>query len=595
VINLGRHQVFQLLLVFLMLLQVSAGLASKQTDDSEKDRSWLEETLNRFFANQDPDENDMEGAGLELVSPYVQFAGKTIEVVIVRQVKSFEDGWDQDSLDAERFVHDFSRRFQDYTQEKIIRQYLLFKAGDTLVPFDLADTERLLRDLSYINDVRIHVVALDGEDDRVGVVVETNDRWPLGISATVITKDKWRAKIYSNNVAGLGISFSNEIIRNKESARDWGYRGILAKNNISGTFWDAAVDFEDSYRKQRLWLGLNRSLSHPKVNYIGGAQWQDIKEFENDEANRAFYQTDIWGGKVIKLYDRETVAGGDRPVFVPSVRILDKLHYERPVVYPDSNRSYQNYTQYMAALNWQKLKSYKTNYLYGEGEVEDIPTGASLKMTVALEDREFETRPGLFFDSAILSMRNRGDVAYLGFALGGFFDEKRVSDGVLDIKSAYYSPLLGAGKLRHRLYGGLFYTLGFGRHSGDRIYLDDKSGIYDLDKGEVAGNQRLVFKGMHRIFTPLALFGFRMSFYSFADVGAIGDDDSSIFKQKFYLSAGLGLRLRNPSLVLPTVELRMAMVTNVNDPGFSFGLNIGNAPGPEIIFPGNKPGTLAYQ
>lgn len=593
--NLRRHQLSRLLLVLLVLLQSSAILAADEVLPQNSPSNWLEETLHRFFANSELSSDNIEGEGLELVGPYVEFEGKTIDVVIVRQVKNFEDGWDADRMDAERIIHSFASRFQDYTRESIIRQYLLFKAGDTLVPFDLADTERLLRDLSYINDVRIHVVSLDGEPDKVGIIVETNDRWPLGISATVVTSDKWRAKLYSNNVAGLGITFSNEVLYNKESSTDWGYRGELEKSNIGGSFWDAQLNYENSYRKQNLLLGVSRLLTHPGVNYIGGAQWQDLEEYNNDESDRPYHETDLWMGKVINLYDRMQVGGGGRPVLVPAFRVLDRNHYKRPVVFPDSNRSFHNYTQYMTSLTWQRLKSYKTNYLYGEGEIEDLPTGLAFKLTAGIEDREFETRPGLFFDSAIVSMRNRGDITFLGFSLGGYLDEEKVSDGILDVNGTYFSKLFGDGRTRHRFYSGLSYTLGIGRHPQSRIFLGDESGIYNLDNRLVAGNQRLVLKSLYRMFTHYSVWGFRMSFFSFADVGAIGGEDSSIFKEKFYLSTGLGVRFRNPFLVLPTVQLRVSMVTNVNEPGFSFGVKVGNVPGPDIVFPGSKPGTLAYE
>jgi hypothetical protein len=590
----AQHQHIWLWLVFLILLHVPENLNAADDPDPEVDRNWIEGTLHRFFGNKALTGENLDGEGLELVGPYVQHEGKTIEVVIVRQVKSFEDGWDNDRTSAERMLNSFSRRFQDYTREIIIRQYLLFEAGDSLVPFELADTERMLRDLSYINDVRIHVVPIDGEPDKVGIVVETNDRWPLGITATVITADKWRARLYSNNVAGLGISFSNEVLYNKESEKDWGYRGVLAKRNIAGSFWDADVDYENSYRKNSLLLALNRYLVHPDVKFIGGVQWQDFEEFDNDESDRAYYETDVWMGKGIKLYDRMSVGGGARPMLVPAVRILDRDHYKRPQVLPDSNRSVHDFTQYMTSLTWQRLDSYKTSFLFGEGEVEDLPTGQAMKISAVLEDREFETRPGLFFDSALVSMRNRGDVAALTFSLGGFFHEEQVSEGALNIKTSYFTQLLGSGDIRHRVYFVLGYTLGIGRHSTDRIYLDNSSGVYNLESGVVAGNQRLVFRSFYRMFTSWALWGFRMSFFTFADVGVIGEDDSPFFKEKYYLSTGLGVRLRNPSLVFPTVQLRMSLITNVDDPGLLFGVKVGNVSTPQVVFPGTRPSTLGY-
>ena len=592
--SLTHPRPFGLLILLLLLLGADCLIAAEEAEPAE-DGNWVERTLQRFFGNKALTSEKIDGGGLELVVPYVEYGGREIEVVIVRQVQNFEDGWDQDENSATRLLNSLSQGFQDYTRESIIRQYLLFKAGDTLVPFEMADTERLLRDLSYIDDVRIHVVPIDGKNNRVGIIVETKDRWPLGASATVIQEDIWRAKIYSSNVAGLGVSFSNTLLRNQESIRSWGYRGELSKGNIGGSFWDAAVDFEDSYRQDSLQLKLSRAQAHNGVNFIGGVSWDDLERFDNDESNRAFYQTNVWGGKVIKLYDRMSVGGGGRPVLVPAFRIWNRDHYRRPNVSADINRSYHDLTQTLASLSWQQLRSYKITHLYGEGEAETRLTGFVLKMTAGVEHREFETRPGLFFESVAVAMKPRGDIYSFGFSFGSFVHEKHFSDGVLDINSAYFTPLLGRGSIRHRVSFALKYTLGFRRHPGDQLYLEDRTGIYNLENGAVAGQQRLIYSTFYRMFTNWSLLGFRMSFFSFADLGVVGSEEDALFKKKFYLSGGLGVRLRNPALVLPTVQLRLSLVSSVGGNGFLFGVKVGNVSGNKISFPASQPGTLAYQ
>ncbi len=588
-----KHLGICLLLVALLILPDF--LLAADDGNSEIDQSWIERTLDRFFGNKALTGEKLDGEGLELVGPYVEHAGKTIEVVIVRQVKSFEEGWGDERVGSLRLLNSLSKKFQDYTRHNIIRQYLLFETGDTVVPFDLSDSERLLRDLPYIDDVRIHVVPIDGEPDKVGIVVETNDRWPLGLAVTVITADRWRAKLYSNNVAGLGLLFSNQVLRDKNADRSWGYNGILEKENIAGSFWKGRVEYESSARKDLLEIGFDRPLAHPGLKFIGGALWRDMDNFEFDGTPRGFRETDIWIGEAFKLYDHRTLQSGIRTMLIPALRFQTRGYYKRPTVSADTSRGYHNFDRYFASLTLQRTESYKTSFLFGEGEVEDLPTGQTLRVSGGVEHGEFDHRPGIFFDSAAISMRNRGDISSVRMSIGGFLKEDHFEDGIFDIFGSYFTTLLGGNSLRHRLYFTTRYTLGIGRHPFDKIYLGDRSGIYRLDNGLVAGNQRLVFKSAYRIFTQWALLGFRLSFFAFADVGAIAGEDDSIFKQKYYLSTGLGVRMRNPGLVLPTFQLRISLVTNVENPGFSFGLKLGNAPGPEIKYPGIKPGTLAYE
>ena len=56
----------------------------------------------------------------------------------------------------------------------------------------------------------------------------------------------------------------------------------VAMAAISTIAGDADVDYENSYRQNSLLLALNRYLVHPDVKYIGGVQWQDLEEFEEE-------------------------------------------------------------------------------------------------------------------------------------------------------------------------------------------------------------------------------------------------------------------------------------------------------------------------
>lgn len=582
---------------FLVLaLLITTGVAwTAEAEEAEEDKSWVEGTMGRFFGNNSLPGDEIKGEGLEVVSPYVAFAGKTIEVVIVRQVKNFDQGWDEDRLQAEQLLNTLSSPLRSYTRESILRQYLLFEAGDQVIPFDLADSERMLRELSYITDVKLTIVPLEGDADRVAVVVETADRWPFGVTATVITQDNWRAKLYTSNLLGTGTYFSNSVLYRKGGSKDWGYRGETRKANLGGSFWGAGIDYEDSFRKDEFKVWLDRSMSHPGLNYLGGAMYLKLDDYERDGVPTGYEQTDIWGGPVIRFYDHRTAKSGSRTFMVPAVRVNTRHYFNRPAASPDTNRGRHHYKQLMASVALTTGKTYKTSYLFAEGEVEDINSGLTVKLTGMLEDREFEYRPAMFFDSGWISFRNKGDLFYLALSAGGFHEENSIEDGILSLKGGYFSPLLGSGQYRHRLMATLKLTRGIGRHPFDKIYLDDKAGIYEMPNGQVYGNKRIVLKSLYRLFTPLSLWGFRMSFLAFADAGVIAGEDTTFHGQRVHVSTGLGVRVRNPNLILPTFQLRVFVVSNAQESGMRFGINLGNAPYPSFQFPGLKPGTLAYE
>jgi hypothetical protein len=59
-------------------------------------------------------------------------------------------------------------------------------------------------------------------------------------------------------------------------------------------------------------------------------------------------------------------------------------------------------------------------------------------------------------------------------------------------------------------------------------------------------------------------YGFRYAFYSLADLGWIGPGQTKFVSDKtFYSGFGLGLRVRNEHLVLPTLQMRLAWFPRV--------------------------------
>jgi hypothetical protein len=127
------------------------------------------------------------------------------------------------------------------------------------------------------------------------------------------------------------------------------------------------------------------------------------------------------------------------------------------------------------------------------------------------------------------------------------------------------------------------------------VILGDRTGIRDLPNAVVRGDQRLVLNLESRLFTPWRIIGFDTMLFGYADVGAIGGEQDPIFQQKIYSSLGLGVRVHNADLVIPTIELRVGVVQNVEDRAFSLSFDVGNLAYPEIRLPGVRPGGLSYQ
>jgi len=257
-------------------------------------------------------------------------------------------------------------------------------------------------------------------------------------------------------------------------------------------------------------------------------------------------------------------------------------------------RGYHDRRTYLAGLTYELRRDLKTSYLYRMGETEDIPDALVLKATVGYEDGEYLRRTLGYLVATRVTADPAGRITWLEAGFGGYLRERVFEDGALALRAAYITSLLGQGRWRHRFFSQISYLLGINRSVGG-IALGDRSGVRDLPNSEVLGDQRLVLKLESRLFTPWRVIGFDTMLFGYADVGAIGGEDDPILQQKIYSSLGFGVRVHNADLVIPTIELRMGVVQNVDSRAFRLSFDLGNMAYPEIRLPGVRPGGVSYQ
>ena len=70
---------------------------------------------------------------------------------------------------------------------------------------------------------------------------------------------------------------------------------------------------------------------------------------------------------------------------------------------------------------------------------------------------------------------------------------------------------------------------------------------------EIYGNNRLVVNSETVVFTPWHLYQFRFALYGFADLGILGYN-GNLFKNGFYSTIGIGVRIKNEHLIFRTIR-----------------------------------------
>jgi len=556
---------------------------------------WLTRTVHRYFGSGHSQGDELAGRSVEIVDRYTEYVGKPIEVVIINQVARFDRGRDGSHGTAQRLFDTAAEPFQTYTRDSTIRQYLLFAEGQVVDPFLIADTERLLRSLDFIEDVRIVVVPLMGEIESVAIVVETRDRWPFGAAGLVKDVGRYEVSLYSSNVAGIGLRFDNRLIYRDDREPNVGYEGSLRKRNFFGTFVAGKLEFEDSYRKNHLEMALTRELSHPSIKWVGGASWRRTRERDAGPDPDKQEVGDVWLGDVVQLQPRPAQGKTARPVVVPAVRFNRKTYLDRPTVSRDTLSQFHNSRNYLTGVTYQRFKYYKTSFLFDMGETENLPSGLILKLSGGYQDGEFHDRVRAHMESSYFATRNRGDVAFARFALGGFFRNGLYEDGSLIVRGGYVTPLLDWSWWRSRFYVFARYHRAINRESHTVLSLGNAAGIRGMEDNQVLGNQRLVGNIEYRLFPPWKVWGFHFMLLGFLDAGSITGEHDPLLQAKIYASTGLAVRIQNPDLVLPPLQLRVAFRNSIDDKGVLFAFRIGGPDSQEILVPGTQPGGFDFR
>ncbi len=91
----------------------------------------------------------------------------------------------------------FVNKVHKDTRAYIIKQNLLFKPGDPVDPYRLADNERILRQFRTLRDARIMLRVRSEKKKIVDIVVVTQDVASVGFSGKYSSFDRFRFDIYT--------------------------------------------------------------------------------------------------------------------------------------------------------------------------------------------------------------------------------------------------------------------------------------------------------------------------------------------------------------------------------------------------------------
>ena len=161
------------------------------------------------------------------------------------------------------------------TNEDFLRGELLFGVGECYDPFLVDESERLIRQLAFID--RVEVASEPQPDGSVQVIVETWDRWTLQPEVRVRFEeglDFTGLDITEKNLLGRGMTVRG-FFRDNRERRALG--GSFATTRLLGTRWDTRLEAS----RTRAGNSFQQGFFYPFVGEVG--RYAAVQSFVRQE------------------------------------------------------------------------------------------------------------------------------------------------------------------------------------------------------------------------------------------------------------------------------------------------------------------------
>ncbi|NOY37705.1 MAG: hypothetical protein GXO83_09025 [Chlorobi bacterium] len=442
------------------------------------------------------------------------------------------------------------------TRQRIIRQNLLFSEGNEINPALLADNERILRQLPYIRDARI--IVIPEPDGTADILVITRDVFSIAASYDYSNPEAGKGSVYDNNFLGLGHQLKLTTLYDfNDETSPWGISGSYRIDHIANTFISGNMGISSAFGQQRAELNFERKFISPFIRNAGGVNTQVAYVHERLPGDsvirplRYFYH-DLWYGHSFLLNQQK------RNRLILAGRYYLNNVMERPDIVPNKYHRLQRYQLVLGSISFSVDHYFKSGLIYNFGITEDIPKGVLFSIIGGYEWNEFSNRPYFGTNLSYGSYSVRNGYFNTGISWGGYIDNHTLSQGIFQVHSSYFTPLVNAGRFYFRQFADLDFTTGIRRFSDETINLNNDLGIRGFRSDSLLGTRRLALQLETVVFSPLYVYGFRFTFFSFADLGAIDTGDVLFTNNKLYSGIGLGVRIRNENLVFKTFQIRLA-------------------------------------
>ncbi len=494
---------------------------------------------------------------------------------VIRHINTSQYGFDRNFIDTTRRITSFAARaartLHRNTRDWVIRDNLFFREHQTLDPYIIADNERYLRTIGYLQDTRILVEPVPGSDDSVDLLVITKDLFSIKADVDNSGISSGKLRLREDNFLGMGQQIFGAVLYDPRRNPSFGYEAQYAKYNIGGSFIQGTVAYTNTNSSRRLgledeesyFLRLDRPLPSPYFHAAGGLEMSYNKALNVYNQNDSFYNQysytnfDVWAGYNLFLEDILRGDNSNRERKFLSLRYLNQHFIELPEIFKHQyNYVYNSKEAVLGRLTFFKQDFIKTQYIYGFGVTEDVPYGYNISLTAGWWKQLDLSRPYAGVNVDYYVAKSEGAFAQYYLRTGAYFHQNTVQDASILAGFRYFSKLIFTGNVKIRESIRATYTQLFNRITSEPLRIDNPFGLREVGTDSLYGIQRASVQTETTVFTNIRLYKFKLAPFVYADVSALRAEHDPFSQTNIYTGIGGGLRTRNESLIFGTIELK---------------------------------------
>ncbi len=496
-------------------------------------------------------------------SPFRKYKGKIIRSITIISVDPFVFNYGDTAYLPRTGIAQALNDVHISTYNYVIRKNLLIKKGEAIDPDELADNERILRNLPYIGGVKTLIHEKNRHADSVDVTIITKDVWSIGFDILTITSSMVRMRLFDANFLGYGDRLSLNFSFASGRPPFFMLEGATYQNtNFLGSFIDTRVAFnQDETGSQHIEVGAGRSFYANKTKWAGGisAGYHKSIEIEEDSADILTYHNNqsLWLGRALFLRKE------NRPTRLVILEALNRRQYtSRPPVTIDTNRQYYDVIQILTGFAYSRNNFYISDYFSDFGRIENIPYGNLFQLNFGPELSSPYTR---FYSGFAFSGGNffkKFGYFAATFSGGGYLYQGDIEDATLKFNTRYITPAIFSPDHRYkfRTYIISDFRMGFKQRNNNKetFSVNQNFEIENFKTDSIfLGTKSLTFTFASVLFTPWYFYGFRFALRAQLQGGWVAGIDKKLFNQPFYTGTGLGIMTKNDNLIFPTVILSL--------------------------------------